>query len=111
RAGWQHRQRDACSARGVRLCRCPGVGVSASGFVLLRTTIRGAARRLPLPRSLWVQPGTVRRGPLMQIGLAPRHRKAAKTPAPLRLNGTRLLPLLTLLLFLLGWEAVVRVGA
>ena len=47
----------------------------------------------------------------MQIGLAPRHRKAAKTPAPLRLNGTRLLPLLTLLLFLLGWETVVRIGA
>lgn len=47
----------------------------------------------------------------MQIGLAPRQREATKTSTPVRLDGGRLLPLLTLLLFLLGWEAVVRFGA
>lgn len=48
----------------------------------------------------------------MQIGLADRHRQSnAKRAAANRLAWPRLLPALTLVVFLLGWEAVVRLGA
>src|SRR5690606_24815453 len=48
----------------------------------------------------------------MQIGLADRHRQSeAERATHASVPGGRLLPVLTLLLFLLGWEAVVRLGA
>jgi len=48
----------------------------------------------------------------MQIGLSDRHRQSkAERATHAAIPWGRLLPVLTLILFLLGWEAVVRLGA